>query len=89
MIKTGHPTAESARTELANEGYRQAFSSPGRPALYIKKHSKRYAVAELEKARSSEWLIVPYPEPSVVNANELSALLEAESDSQPMGASYA
>ena len=68
MIRTGHPTLQTAYEELTANGYREAFSSPGRPRLWVKgkpgKSQKRVAVQVLD---NDERRIVDYPEPAVVN----------------------
>lgn len=80
MIKTGHPTEVTAKQELTAHGFQPGFSSPTRPQLWCKSKDKRrrYAVASIERARSVEWRIVPYPEPAVLSPDECEKRLAEE-----------
>lgn len=71
MIRTGHPAFSTAFEELYNSGYREGFSSPGRPRLFVRgkpgARQQRCAIARVERSRSTEWRIVDYPEPAIVS----------------------
>ena len=64
-----HPTRQAARTELSTAGYMSAFSSPGRPELWVKKGS-RLAVARRVRGADEDWVILPYPEPATCTAEQ-------------------
>lgn len=67
MNTNGHKDFQSARRELSANGYAEAFSSPGRPFLFVKKGGSRMGVHE----KDGEWRIVTYPEPAVVSPGDL------------------
>lgn len=61
QINDGFDSAQDARTYLYRTlGYAHAFSSPGRPMLWVKGKDRR-AVA---RKPDGLWYIVPYPEPA-------------------------
>jgi len=76
-MKTTHATRIEARTTLVEEGFQHAFSSPGRPELWIK-GKLRKAVARRTIEADQDWVIVDYPEPSVCRAVDLPALVERD-----------
>lgn len=79
MNREGYTSKREAKRALMEHGYRPAFSSPGRPQLWIGPDPKRERVAvALARYVDSEqsWRIVPYPEPAVAG-KELAAELAA------------
>jgi len=66
MNTSGHKSLIEARQELSGNGYKEAFSSPGRPYHFVKK-GDRLAIRE----QDGEWLIVAYPGQPVIMPSEL------------------
>jgi hypothetical protein len=65
--RKSYVSAEAAKTALVRTGYTPAFSSPGRPQLWVKSDDpantkERFAVARIGDVHS----IVKYPEPAVI-----------------------
>jgi hypothetical protein len=72
---TGFTSLVEARTELVAHGFNQAFSSPGRPALWAKPGAKeRDHRAIAIRNGETEYRIVPYPGPAAASPAELPAL---------------
>jgi hypothetical protein len=69
-------TRQEVRASLTKQGYRDAFSSPGRPELWIGPKGDRKATAR--NKTTGEWSVVPYPEPSCCTPSESSALEERD-----------
>lgn len=77
MNREGYTSKREAKRALMEHGYRPAFSSPGRPELWIGPDPKRERVAVALASYiggKEEWRIVPYPEPAVCNAREAEEL---------------
>ena len=69
MVKTNHGSAVSARRELLDSGYVLAFSPPATPEKWQQPNRKgsrlngsTYTVARLDRADSTVWQIVSYPQ---------------------------
>jgi hypothetical protein len=79
-MKHSHDTRLQARIVLAEEGYIVAFSSPGRPELWVKlsDSDRRCAIARVVEGADETWRIVAYPEPAVCGADEMPALLNRD-----------
>ena len=81
MNREGYTSKHEAKKALMEHGYRSAFSSPGRPELWIGPDPKRERVAVALASYidgKEEWRIVPYPEPAVCNAREAEELAKRD-----------
>ncbi len=68
LVKTNHGSAASARRELLDAGFLQAFSPPGTPEKWQFSRRKgahlsrsTYTVARLAGRQSTAWEIMDYP----------------------------
>ncbi len=80
-----HVTRLQARTELANAGFHNAFSTPGRPELWVKGRDRR-AVQRRVIGADEAWLIVAYPEPAVCLPEQVASLYLRDGEVMQAGA---
>lgn len=76
MIKS-HDTRAEARKAVVDDGYKSAFSSPGRPELWVKGKS-RVAVARRVVGADESWVILTYPEPPCASPAEVIELAKRD-----------
>lgn len=71
-----HESRAAVRKHLIDNGFVDAFTSPGRPELWLKPGSPklRYAVQRERSDEGERWHIIPYPEPSVCSSQKVREL---------------
>jgi hypothetical protein len=74
---SSYDTREEARRALGEQGYQSAFSSPGRPELWIKGKS-RMAIARRVVDADEDWIALPYPEPSTATCMQVHELAKRD-----------
>lgn len=74
---SSYDTREQARKAMGDAGFKSAFSSPGRPELWIKGRS-RMAIARRIRGADEDWVSLPYPEPATATPAQVAELAKRD-----------